>query len=245
MFFADLEGGADDARVARGARRSPRARRGASRARVVSGQPVRAAARLARRGGTCRTRSWPGAGAELRASRRAAGGRHGSAVRSRARTERLVRADQRVHGPPRHRARAEGPRRDHRARRLGAPLREPHVPAAARHPPGHLHPRPARRAPPQDHAARRLRARPLGVPVLRLGAPLAHRRPRDPALEGRRVHAGTTSSRAARPATAARATGCPSRHAPRRRPKAPRATIFVHVATPRIPAVWQQYLAAA
>ncbi len=32
---------------------------------------------------------------------------------------------------------------------------------------------------------------------------------------------------------------------PRRKPAPPSPAIFVHVATPRIPAVWQQYLAAA
>jgi 5-methylcytosine-specific restriction endonuclease McrA len=31
---------------------------------------------------------------------------------------------------------------------------------------------------------------------------------------------------------------------PRNQPKPPPATIFVHVATPRVPAAWQQYLAA-
>lgn len=31
---------------------------------------------------------------------------------------------------------------------------------------------------------------------------------------------------------------------PRQQPRAPGSTIFVHVATPRIPAAWQQYLAA-
>ena len=32
---------------------------------------------------------------------------------------------------------------------------------------------------------------------------------------------------------------------PRRRPKAPHATIFIHVASPSIPAAWEQYLVAA
>ena len=32
---------------------------------------------------------------------------------------------------------------------------------------------------------------------------------------------------------------------PRRKPKAPAPTIFVHVAVPRVPDVWQQYLPAA
>jgi 5-methylcytosine-specific restriction endonuclease McrA len=32
---------------------------------------------------------------------------------------------------------------------------------------------------------------------------------------------------------------------PRRKPRAPSATIFIHVAAPTIPAAWEQYLAAA
>ena len=51
---------------------------------------------------------------------------------------------------------------------VGAALRRAHHAAApGRDPAGHLRPRPARRAPPQDHAPRRLRARRLDLPVLR------------------------------------------------------------------------------
>jgi hypothetical protein len=32
---------------------------------------------------------------------------------------------------------------------------------------------------------------------------------------------------------------------PARRPKAPNPTIFIHVATPTIPAAWEQYLVVA
>jgi hypothetical protein len=32
---------------------------------------------------------------------------------------------------------------------------------------------------------------------------------------------------------------------PAHKPKAPSATIFIHVATPTIPAAWEQYLVAA
>ena len=32
---------------------------------------------------------------------------------------------------------------------------------------------------------------------------------------------------------------------PARRPKAPSPTVFIHVATPKIPQAWEQYLVAA
>ena len=58
-----------------------------------------------------------------------------------------------------------------------------------------------------------------------------------PRSKGGPLDAGRTSSPAARPATAARATGCPSQAnmVPARTPKAPNPTIFIHVAAPTIP----------
>ena len=79
------------------------------------------------------------------------------------------------------------------------------------HPAADLRAHPARRPPAQDHPPRGVRPRPLDLPVLRPRARQPHRRPRDPALEGRRLRRGTTSSPAARPATGARATACPGR----------------------------------
>ena len=59
--------------------------------------------------------------------------------------------------------------------------------------------------------------------------------------------AGRTSSPPARRATAARATACRARRACTRaaRPRTPRAEIFIHVASPTIPAAWLQYLPQA
>ena len=99
-----------------------------------------------------------------------------------------------------------------RARGLGAALRAHGAPAPGRDPPRDLRPRPARHAPAQDHPPRRLRPRRLGLPVLRRALE-PHGRPRDPALQGRRRRAGTTSSPRARRATAARATTSPTRSA--------------------------------
>ena len=65
-----------------------------------------------------------------------------------------------------------------------------HARPPGRDPAAHLRAHPARRAPPQDHPARGVRARPLDLPVLRPRARQPHRRPRDPALEGRALHVG-------------------------------------------------------
>ena len=58
---------------------------------------------------------------------------------------------------------------------------------------------------------------------------------------------GTTSSPPARPATAARATGCRTRRACRSaaQPKPPGPTVFIRIASPRVPSAWEQYLLAA
>ena len=95
---------------------------------------------------------------------------------------------------------------------LRAALRERDDPAPGRDPPRDVRQGPARHAPPQDHAPRRLRPRRLDVPVLRR-AREPHRRPRHPALEGRNARRGRTSSPPARRATAARATRCRRRSA--------------------------------
>ena len=58
---------------------------------------------------------------------------------------------------------------------------------------------------------------------------------------------GRTSSPPAPPATARRATGCRARSTCIRKniPKAPAPTVFIQVASPKIPANWQQYLPQA
>jgi hypothetical protein len=90
-----------------------------------------------------------------------------------------------------------------------------------------------------------LRPRRLGLPVLRLALE-PHGRPRHPALEGRPVELGEHRRLVRARATGARATTCPSRanmH-PRRQPTAPSPHVFIHVASPTIPAAWRQWLPA-
>ena len=131
-------------------------------------------------------------------------------------------------------------RRDRRARRA---LRERHAAASGRDPARDLRERAARPAPPAHHPARRVRARLLDLPVLRHRRP-PDRGPRDPAQPRRPERAGRTSSPRAHPATAARATARRSRRGmhPRQKPRAPGPTVFIRVAAPVVPTAWQQYL---
>ena len=131
-----------------------------------------------------------------------------------ARPQRDVRADQRLHGPPRRRAAAEGEGRAVEHATVGAALRAHRDAAPGRDPARHLRQRPARHAPAQDHAARRLRPRRLDLPVLRLALE-PDRRPRDPALQGRRLELGEHRRlvRAVQPAQGRPPAGA-GRHAP-------------------------------
>ena len=132
-----------------------------------------------------------------------------------ARPQRDVRADQRVHGPASDGAAAQEQGRGDRDR-----PRDLHW-ATARCPPGrdparHLRPDPARHAQAQDHPPRRVRPRRLGVPVLR-GPHEPHGRPRDPALQGRRLGLGQHRRllRAVQPPQG-RPAAAPDQHAPAR-----------------------------
>ena len=124
-------------------------------------------------------------------------------------------------------------------------LRSEHTQHAAADgdPAGDLREGPARHAPPQDHPPRRLRPRRLDVPVLRRALE-PHRRPRHPALQGRLVGVGQHRRlvRAVQPAQgrpAARA----GEHDPRAARRARRSPqVFIHVASPTIPAAWKQWL---
>ena len=104
--------------------------------------------------------------------------------------------------------------------------------------------RPARHAPAQDHPPRRVRPRRLDLPVLRRRAE-PDRRPRDPALQGRRLELGEHRRlvRAVQPPQG-RPAAAPGRHAPAREPRTPSPHVFIHVAAPTIPAAWRQYLPA-
>ncbi len=83
----------------------------------------------------------------------------------------------------------QGQGRGRRSRHRRSALGDRLVAAPGRHPPGHLRPDPAGHAQAQDHAPRRVRPRRVDVPVLRR----PHEpdgRPRDPALQGRRLGLG-------------------------------------------------------
>ena len=103
--------------------------------------------------------------------------------------------------------------------------------AADGHPARDVREGPARHAPAQDHAARRLRARRLD------SASTAARRRTSPSTTSSRApragpRRGRTSSRPARRATAARATACRAKAGmhPARQPRVPHPQIFIHVA---------------
>ena len=114
-----------------------------------------------------------------------------------------------------------------------------------RDPADDLHRGPARHSPPQDHPPRGLRPRQLDLPVLRL-AVQPDRRPRDPPLQGRRVDLGQHRRllRAVQPPQG-RPPARQGGHAPRRTPSMPQPHVFIHVATPTIPAAWRQWLPEA
>ena len=118
------------------------------------------------------------------------------------------------------------------------------MPRAGRDPARHLRARPARHAPAQDHAPRRLRPRRLDSAST---AARARASPSTTSSRARRAAArtGRTSSPRARRATAARATGCPHQvdmH-PRAKPRMPQpATSSSTSPSPTIPAAWRQYL---
>ena len=160
--------------------------------------------------------------------------------------QRQLRADQRLHRSPRRRPDPEEPGRDPRAERLGAPRREPHAGAAGGDPAAHLRAHPARRAPPQDHAAGGVRARPLDLPVLRARARQPDGRPRGPALEGRRVDLGQHRHllRAVQPPQG-RPAAAAGEHGAAQAPKAPSRRSSSTSPRPTIPAAWEQYLVAA
>ena len=171
MFFVDLEGREDDPAVAAGldglrghveplrvlglvSRRPepggwpPAASVNCAPARVLSMACLRntraIGVRAASRAPAARASGWPGA-----------------------RIERDVRADQRLHGPARRRAAAQGEGRDDRARRVGAALRQLHDGPAGGDPAGQLRADPPRHPPAQDHPPRGVRPRRLDLPVLR------------------------------------------------------------------------------
>ena len=168
-------------------------------------------------------------------------------IRPGARAQRLVRADQRVHGPARRRARAEGARRDPGARRSGRctprSLTLPR-PMVIRLKTYVRIPRDAHR---RKITRRAVFARDqLDLPVLRPGARQPHGRPRDPALEGRRLGLGQHRHllRAVQPAQG-RPAPAPGQHGPAHEARAPGSTVFIHVAAPVIPQAWEQYLSTA
>ena len=101
---------------------------------------------------------------------------------------------------------------------------------------------PARQPQAQDHPPRGVRPRRLGVPVLRRPHE-PHRRPRDPALEGRRLGLGEHRRlvRAVQPPQG-RPAPAPGRHAPALKPRMPSPNVFIQLASPTIPATWRQYL---
>ncbi|CAA9504597.1 MAG: HNH endonuclease family protein, partial [uncultured Solirubrobacterales bacterium] len=159
--------------------------------------------------------------ATRRAGRRTTGTALGDGQPS-PRAQRVVRADQRLHGPARRGPHPQGSRRDPRARRPGPARRDLHPPPSGGHPADQLRTDSPRRARPAHHPARGLRARPLDVPVLRDGPQQLDRRPRDSALQGRALLVGQHRRllRALQPAQG-RPPARPDRHAPARAPTRP------------------------
>ena len=217
MFFADLEGSAEPAAGERGAGGPPRPRRGGARSRFVHRDRRRALAKMLRTVGASADLTFtteagdtePGPAIALPAPGRGAqrGGSSGRVLVLNASFEPINVCTVRRAAVLLLKNRAEILERE----RVAAARRVAHASQAGGDPAAHLRPHPARRPPAQDHPTRGVRPRPLDLPVLRARAGQPDRRPRDPPLEGRRARAGTTSSPAARPATAARATACPGR----------------------------------
>ena len=142
---------------------------------------------------------------------------------------------------------AEGKGRAARAARAGRPALRAHDDGAARRdPPRQLRADPPRGPPPQDHPPGRPRPRLLDLPVLRLDQVGPHRRPRDPRSRGGK---SVWENIVAACATCNRRKGnrLPReiQMHPRKSPRAPGPTVFIQVASPKIPAAWQQYLPQA
>ena len=136
-------------------------------------------------------------------------------IRPGAGPERLLRADQRLHGPARRRADPQAARRDPRARRVGAARREPHDAAPGRHPAAR--PTCGSRVTPTAARSPAARSSPATSGPASTAATSAarSRRPRDPALQGRRVRLGQHRHllRALQPPQG-RPAAEPGRHAP-------------------------------
>ena len=166
-------------------------------------------------------------------------------VRPGARPQRDLRADQRLLRPSSGGPAPQGQGRVARAHSLGTAVRAHRDAPPRRHPPRHLREGPPRHPPPQDHPPRRVRARRLGVPVLRRALE-PHGRPRDPALQGRAVDLGEHRRvvRALQPPQG-RQPPRQRRHAPEHKPAAPSPHVFIHVASPTIPTAWRAWLPVA